>query len=510
MDIFKLLFTTCILLFSVTLLAQDVVYLQNGCIATIQPSCLVTVYGGIKSEEGSKITINGDLLLKNNTINNQADWTDFSVVGVIQTGSIGKVYFQSDHPQNFSGNTGFPNLYMESSGGLNLNNDIKIGNKLHLTRGIITTNSNFLILQNPSNTSLEADILNPDFSKSYIDGHMRRFINATNTDYNFALGTSKGNNLVFSSNLSNPVTGVNYLDVSFAPKTGASVPINLSESGITYSEVLSAGVWKILPDQPVTGGVYDLKLYFDGFSPLADNNFAIVRRPTGSVSDADWAIPAGSNIDIAGGIGRKLTDGFAMRFSINGFSQFGIAVTNTPLPLKLLNFTAINEKNYVKLNWETTQEINTDNFIIERSSNGNRFSSIGEVKASGNSSATISYSYKDLQPIKGNNFYRLKMVDKDGKFTYSNIIVIKLNDKDKAFLVFPNPAKDILFVQANGNNEAASIMVIDVAGRKLKEKKINLNGNSSFSINIKDLPPGVYNILLKGKNNNDHQKFVKE
>ena len=187
-----------------------------------------------------------------------------------------------------------------------------------------------------------------------------------------------------------------------------------------------------------------------------------------------------------------------------------VTIVSGSLPITLLNFSGTFFQSDVHLNWQTSQEINTSHFIIERSLDGNIFSSIGRVSASGNSSASISYSFADLQPIQGKNFYRLKMVDQDGKFTYSNVIAIRLNEKSKKFQVFPNPANEVLNVRASGNNETATLQIVDASGRKLKEKKINLNGNTSFSIDIKDLPKGVYTILFKSKVDNDHQSFIKQ
>lgn len=185
-------------------------------------------------------------------------------------------------------------------------------------------------------------------------------------------------------------------------------------------------------------------------------------------------------------------------------------IVTDALPVTLINFDgSLNSKNEVNLNWETAQEINTSYFVIERSPNENIFSSIGQVNASGNSSSTRYYSYTDKQPANGTNFYRLKMIDTDEKYAYSNIVAIKMDSKNK-FQIFPNPANDILYVQASSINEIATLQIIDVTGRKLKEEKIHLNGNSSFSINIKDLPKGVYTLLLKSKTKQEHQKFVKE
>ena len=115
----------------------------------------------------------------------------------------------------------------------------------------------------------------------------------------------------------------------------------------------------------------------------------------------------------------------------------------------------------------------------------------------------------DEQPLQGINFYRLKMVDADGKFTYSNIVAVKIN-ADNKLQIFPNPAKRILFVEANGNNENAIVQIVDGGGRKLKEVKVFLNGKTSFSVDISNLPNGIYNLILHKKEKTEVQRFIKK
>ena len=176
----------------------------------------------------------------------------------------------------------------------------------------------------------------------------------------------------------------------------------------------------------------------------------------------------------------------------------------------LINFTIQKENSGVKLLWQTATEQNTSQFIIEHSTNGESFSSLGIITTTGNSSSIKNYFFTDAQPLTGTNFYRLKMVDRDGKFTYSNIIAVIIDGKNISFQIFPNPARNILFVQVNGENENATIQIIDATGKKLKEQKVTLNGNTSLSFDIKNLPKGMYNLLLLKKNKTKFLKFIKE
>ncbi len=175
-------------------------------------------------------------------------------------------------------------------------------------------------------------------------------------------------------------------------------------------------------------------------------------------------------------------------------------------------FNASKLNNTVQINWQTTSEINASFYAIERSADGTTFSKIGQVSVLSNSFSAKNYLYTDVQPLQGANYYRLKMTDADGKFTYSKIVAVKMDGKSSTLQIYPNPAKNILNVQVNGNdlNEDATLQIIDISGRKVKEERINLKGRASVSIDITGLSKGTYNVLLKGRSLNEQEKFVKE
>ena len=178
------------------------------------------------------------------------------------------------------------------------------------------------------------------------------------------------------------------------------------------------------------------------------------------------------------------------------------------LPLTLLQLQANNNGSAVQLQWQTTQEENTASFSIERSADGSSFTAIGSVAAA-NTSFKNNYAYTDAQPVTNTGFYRLKMIDIDGKFTYSHIVSVRRDNNAVALLISPNPATNILYVQATGN-EPVTIQITDMNGRILQQQKKTLNGNTSFSINIQQLPTGSYYLLLKVKETQEVQPFLKQ
>jgi hypothetical protein len=156
------------------------------------------------------------------------------------------------------------------------------------------------------------------------------------------------------------------------------------------------------------------------------------------------------------------------------------------------------------LKWSTSNEINTDRFEIERSSDSRSFSSIGTVRAIGNGKTKNDYLFTDAQSLNGINYYRLKMIDKDGKFIYSAIRSIdNLNSFDVR--LYPNPVRDILALE--GLQGTSNISIISLQGSVLAKTTAN---SSIYTWNIKQLPSGTYYVRIEAGKNVTTVKFVKE
>jgi hypothetical protein len=189
--------------------------------------------------------------------------------------------------------------------------------------------------------------------------------------------------------------------------------------------------------------------------------------------------------------------------SITSFSSFYFGSSNITLPLELLTFSGSLQNNATLLKWETANETNTSHFIVERSIDNSSFDAIGTVAASGNSSATIKYSYtdNDVADLPSNNiYYRLKMVDADGKYTYSNTILISLADMAGKVSVYPNPAKhEIKLTTVSAADGNAQWKITDNAGRVVMQSSMQLKkGNNNVMIDINKLAGGLYYISVTG------------
>jgi len=163
--------------------------------------------------------------------------------------------------------------------------------------------------------------------------------------------------------------------------------------------------------------------------------------------------------------------------------------------------------NTTQLKWKTSNEVNSSHFEIERSSNGINFSSIEKVtaKVTGNNS----YTAADPQPHIGNNFYRLKMFDKDGGFEYSSTILIKVSKEDNVeFVVYPNPAKDQLVISSSGIAGPVKGVIFNHQGQQVFSKQAM--GSTAALLSIGHLPKGLYLVQLVGNSIKKESKLIKQ
>ena len=183
--------------------------------------------------------------------------------------------------------------------------------------------------------------------------------------------------------------------------------------------------------------------------------------------------------------------------------------TANVLPITLTNLTATKNKNVANINWTTLSEANNKGFEVEKSTDGRNFTSLEFVPSQGNSKNN--YTTIDKAPKVGVNYYRLKQIDIDGRFTYSSIVSVKFDKEDIAsFSFFPNPASNVLKVNIGlVENENASIRLINSVGQTIIFKTINkLNASSTLSFDISNVASGNYYLEIKDGTNRSIEKVV--
>ncbi|MEP6675682.1 MAG: chondroitinase-B domain-containing protein [Ferruginibacter sp.] len=163
------------------------------------------------------------------------------------------------------------------------------------------------------------------------------------------------------------------------------------------------------------------------------------------------------------------------------------------LPVKLVDFTARYENKKTDLYWQTAEEINVNRYEVEWNNNGQPFTMIAKVNAKGNGGYQ-NYQAQHTTVMAGKNYYRLKIIDNDGRFTYSPVRMISTSDKN-GIIIYPNPARAVINVSISGTIATGTEMqLINSMGMKVRTFKNIFAGQQL--LNIQNIPAGIYQLQL--------------
>lgn len=167
-----------------------------------------------------------------------------------------------------------------------------------------------------------------------------------------------------------------------------------------------------------------------------------------------------------------------------------ILVTNAnPLPVELRYFELVREGTQALLRWETTEEIKFSHFEVERSFDGRKWHSLSKILAIG---MPYHYQYSDENPVTGLNYYRLKMVDQDNRFEYSEIKSLEFDLNLSEVAISPNPAVDKIKLHIQDVTTIEKVQLLSSGGQVVFQSSANF----SSEINVRHLPAGVYLVVL--------------
>ena len=182
------------------------------------------------------------------------------------------------------------------------------------------------------------------------------------------------------------------------------------------------------------------------------------------------------------------------------------------LPIELLSFNGKLQSENVKLNWSTAFEQNSKGFEIEKSLDGVNFKKIGYVAGAGNSNSTRSYNFLDPQRAVEFNYYRLKLVDIDNKFHYSDVVLVKNTLGKQDVYLAGNPITNNINIQfAKTPNSKVAVSIYDMKGSRIYEVAYNNYTQTSLKINTtnKIIAHGVYSIKVEIAGNIYNLKAIK-
>ena len=318
--------------------------------------------------------------------------------------------------------------------------------------------------------------------------------------------------------------------------TGTIPTLWYSASSLANSSTVSeANDWHIISiGSPLTILGYDFYPLFQNLNftipPHTQYRFAVESTKGMRYNTYSWGLPSLYTTFTSNGIRLRVLDasssptandtvgcGGCMPFITPAETSFAGRITLEPLnttPVKLLAFTATyNNKDANIINWQTSQELNSKNFTIQKAYTLPLFTNVATLPAAANSSTIKSYAYTDNDIEYKPTYYRLLQTDKDGKTAYSKTVLVTPYKNSFAISkIYPNPAKESVMVEYNSKNiTPCTFIITDMLSRQVQ--KLNLQPVKGFNkqlINTSRLAKGKYVITLENENEKVHGSFVKE
>ncbi|MCB0539053.1 MAG: T9SS type A sorting domain-containing protein, partial [Bacteroidetes bacterium] len=429
------------------------------------------------------------------------------------------------------------NMYVDKAASgdkVTLTNSAEVKQTLEfVSKGIVKTDANLLFVSNDETTA----IVNGQTSgvNNYVEGKLQWTTDGTSA-YTFPIGHATQNAQGFTID----VTGASGSNILGYLETNSTAPIQ--PYAYCDMETPNGGTGQIGTGTSTPDGTLD-QIEFNIHSPLQWD----ITNPNGGITAYDLVVLANGGQDISPiqstngtdirylmkngqpGNPTVATTNGAPAFNATGFdacpnqytltgltsfSKFtldGATQSNTTLPVELLYFNAkaVNNKT-VALTWATATEINNDGFEVQRSKNGVDFEKIAWVQGAGSTTETQHYQLTDKEPFNGVSYYRLKQIDFDGQFEYSNIEAVNLNRNNSDenvvnFMVYPNPFKDKIEVKVEGENSFMATLY-DLAGKKIYTK----NFEKYTTLNLSELAKGTYILKLVSDNFSQSIQVVKK
>lgn len=450
-------------------------------------STLLTLTGGKFNVSGNTLTLNGT-----NTLGTTANLNTTSSSSLVFGGSSSGVIIPS-------GVSNLNNLTINNSNGITLGSSPVVNGTLTLTNGLINNSTYYLTLTATSNVTGATD-------SSYVNGVIYK---TGNSAFTFPIGGNNGaGNRYRPCTISAPAVITDQFSAEYKWQNPNSAGYDTSAAArpLLITKVSGREYWNV--NRVAGSSNVDLTLTFNDSSYV--NNLSNLRV-------LHWN---GSSWDNLGGTASgTVSNGSIIASTVSTFSPFAlgsIGVSPNPLPVKLIQFSATIKTDDVLLRWTTASEINNDHFDIERSTDGKHFEKIGEVQGSGNTTQKINYEYLDKDVNHSINklfYYRLKQVDYNQTFDYSNTATVLFNATREEGIesIYPNPIQDevnILTNQKVGGN--VKIKIMDMSGRIILQQEVKLSGGSNIiRIETNNLPKGSYLVSYECNEKVETIKVVK-
>jgi hypothetical protein len=445
----KFLFHITLLSSCISLQAQDTV-INNGSLQ-VHTGASISVFGTIINNSGASLINNGDLYAHRNLTNNETS---------MAIGS-GTLYLNGSVAQVVNGSQPFRTNHFVSNNasGITLNNNIRVSGTHTFSSGIITTSAtpNYLVYESGSSYSGDGD-------SRHVHGWVKKF---GASDFVFPVGNGTVERTVALTSLS--------ASSEFNARYFSATPPNNNSTQIPVRDIDD---WEYWPITKSSGGTAIVTLNWD-FSKIYFPNWIIPDILVTGSNGSMWTDNGGAGT----ASGNVTTTGTVTSSAQSSFNLFTFGSRSWILPVTLTDFTAFRKDEYSLIQWNTQKEINLDHYIVERSDNGTAFYGIATLKAR-NSGNAEHYEAIDKAPIKKIAYYRLRLVDIDGKESYSRIVVVNVNN-NADLLLLTNPVRNkITLVATQQLSGEFRYQLTAINGQLAQEGTVNVLRGAQHQINL--------------------------
>lgn len=270
------------------------------------------------------------------------------------------------------------------------------------------------------------------------------------------------------------------------PNCGDSVVISLTHTvTIANHQDYSSG-------SPMRIAIYGTMKFANGKKMQLSCGSYIYIYPTGKVVPGSGG--GNSNyIEICNVVVWRAADG-----TWSGSGCFGCSMI---LPVELVKFELDNFENEIGINWSTATELNTNYFEIEKSLDGIKWELLAAVKAAENSTHVLYYEHTDARPTFGTSYYRLKTVNKDQSFEYSDIRSVERIKKESHISILPNPSHGSITISFAYETSSITYIIFDVSG-KIIHSSTKESTDNKISLDVSDLGKGLYFVNTSSSDGN--------
>ena len=266
--------------------------------------------------------------------------------------------------------------------------------------------------------------------------------------------------------------------------------VGLASSILRYYDIVSAGNTNL--DATLRVNYFDEEL-----NNINENSLVLFKTDDG----VNWSNQQFTSKDA--------NTNFVEKTGIGSFSRWTLSNDNNALPVRFILFNVKCEDDEVLVTWKTAQEQNSSHFNIEKSTDGIRWTVIGNLPAARNSSTERSYSFTDNEPLQ-QAYYRIAQYDLDASVQYTSVIRSSCTIADK-FTLWPNPTHGAVFINIVTRNESqVAIEIFDSKGALVKVQKARVfPGSNQIKTNMESLASGVYSLQVIWNNGHQMKKTVK-